>query len=244
MRRAAAAFGRLGQVLVDPSAVARTAGFASPAALAVAWVAAAALLGCATLPRQLELLAALTAPLGFGEPAGHRALLGTGVARMMLADRLVPPPTLLLTAVLLVLGAEPVLALARERRRALVAVAIVGLAPVLVARLGELLVVWMTPAGAVASLGDVVTLPNRFETGVLLFRRAPEPAPAWLEVVDARVNLVSLWCVALWAAGLRALDGVRFAPWHALLPAACLVGAGLATWALAPLVLPVIVRGF
>jgi hypothetical protein len=49
--------------------------------------------------------------------------------------------------------------------------------------------------------------------------------------------LIVVWSVALWALGLRTLDGgKRLAAWHVLLPLACVVAAGIATWVLGPIV--------
>lgn len=59
----------------------------------------------------------------------------------------------------------------------------------------------------------------------------------WLELLDARIDLIVVWSVALWALGLRTLDGgKRLAAWHVLLPLACVVAAGIATWVLGPIV--------
>jgi hypothetical protein len=59
-------------------------------------------------------------------------------------------------------------------------------------------------------------------------------------VVNARINLVTLWSVGLWAAGLRELDQRPWTLWHVALPLACLCGAGLVTWWLGPITLAIV----
>jgi hypothetical protein len=198
-------------------------------------------MGLATLPQQLGVLHRALAPTGEPLQDAHTALLRDGIVRVIVVDRLVPSPTLLVAGLLLVLAAEPVLMLARERRGALHAVVLMGLAPLIVQRLGELAIVYLgAPEAALA--GDAVTAPHRFSTGPSLLWRHGVPAPGWLEVLNDRLNLLVLWCVALWALGMRMLDGGPLRPWHVALPAACVAGAGVITWALGPLALSAVLR--
>lgn len=233
---------RLLAALVDPGGTQRGAVAGAPVLGIGLWLAVAlVVLGCATIPRQLGLIEA-TLPLT-GDPLldGRHMLLGGALLRLIVADRLVPAPSLLVAAGVLVVVADPVLGLARDQRRAIAAVVLLGLAPLVVQRCGELAVTYLVPAPALRAPGDAVTLPQRFVTGALLFWPRSERAPAWLELFNARVNLVSLWCVALWGVGLRALDGGRLAPWHVALPLACLAAGGLVTWVVGPSVLALVV---
>jgi len=230
-------------VLIDPRGTIRLAiDRPSPVWVAVLLLGAAALLGLGTLPRQLALLeTALPIP---PEPmlAAQQEMLRDGLTRLILLDRLFPQPAVLVGAGLLVLLAEPVLMLARDRRAALVAVAIVGVAPLLVDRFGQLVLCMLVPAHEVASPAEAIRLPHRFVTGPLALWRAPSPAPSWLELLNARVNLISLWCVALWVVGIRELSGGKWAVWQLTLPVASLAAAGVVTWAVAPWVLSMLLR--
>jgi hypothetical protein len=129
--------------------------------------------------------------------------------------------------------------LARQRQPAIWAVVLLGLAPLLVQRVGELAITYVA-AIADPVAGDAVTAPHRFVTGPLLLWRGEGPAPGWLELLSRRVNLIVLWCLALWSLGMQQLDGGRWQLWHAALPAACLAAAGLLTWMLWPIVLPLV----
>jgi hypothetical protein len=193
-------------------------------------------LGASTIPLQLDALAAALAPTGAAAADVHYAAMRAGLTRMILADRLVPAPTLLLAGLGVALLSEPVLAVARSRRAALGTVVLLGLSPLLVLKTGELALTLLGHLDARPSPGEVMSLPGRFETGVLVLWRAADPPPRWLEVLDARVNLVSLWCLGLWTVALRVLDGGGLKPWHLLAPAAALIVAGTATWIVAPLV--------
>jgi hypothetical protein len=132
--------------------------------------------------------------------------------------------------------------LARDRRRAIVAVAVLGLAPLVLDRIGELAITYLVSMDVHATPGGAITVPHRFGTGPAALWRGPGSAPAWLELLDARVNLVSLGSVALWSVGVRELDGHGWQAWHVVLPAGCLGAAGLLTWVLTPLVLPILMR--
>lgn len=232
------------RVLIDPggaigAAVARPTPWRVLAVLVCAWTA----LSLATVPRQVGLLAS-----GFaagGDPAleaGRQALV-SGLTRLIVVDRLVPFPAALLGAVFLVLAAEPVLVLPRDRRPALVAVAVIGLAPVVVGRLGELGYTWLVSTGGDVAPGMALTLPHRFAIGARLFWIAATAPPPWVELLESRLNLVTLWSAALWAAGLAHLDRGRLEPWHGILAFGCLVLAGIVTWVAGPIVVPVVLRG-
>lgn len=228
----------VGSVLIDPVGAHREAARRPrPLGVAAALLVGLALLGAATLPRQLALLERTLGSTGDPMLDVQQALMRAGLLRLIVADRLVPSPTLVVTAVLIVAAAEPILALARDRRSAIWTIALVGLAPLVVERIGELAITYVLPFGAHVTPGDAVSSPHRFVTGPLLFWRRSEPAPGWLELLNQHVNIISLWCVAIWTIGLRELDGRKLAPWHIVLPAACLIAAGVLTRMLTPLVL-------
>jgi hypothetical protein len=232
------------RVLVDPRAAARAATKApSPWAvlgvLALYWTA----LGLGTLPRQLALLSEAFAPTTDPALSAGRDALTSGLVRLIVVDRLVPVPAALLGAALLVVAAEPVLMLSRDRRPALAAVAALGLAPLLVGRLGELAFTWLVNPLAAPSPGAALTLPHRFATGARLFWVGESSPPAWVELLETRANLVTLWCAALWAVGLSQLDSGRVQAWHVVLALGCLAVAGIATWAIGPMVVPMVLRG-
>lgn len=223
-------------VLMDPRRAVREAiGQPRPAVTALVAVAATVLLGGATLPRQLDLLSASLAPMGDMVRDLHHATMQAGLTRIIVADRLIPPPTLMVAALVLGLAAEPVLSLAEDRRRAVWAVVLLGLAPLVVQRLGELAVVYASAVGSPPRPGDAVSLASRFTTGPLLFWWTDDPPP-WLVSVSQRFNLVTLWGIVIWTIGVKELDGRRLASWHVALPVACLGLAALATWWLAPMV--------
>jgi hypothetical protein len=223
--------------LVDPVGAAFNA-VARPAPFAVAaWLVALLVpMGVATLPRQFELLHRAL-PL-VGEPLidAQQEALRAGLERLVVADRLVPSPSLLLAALALVVFAEPVLMLARDRRAALWAVAALGLAPLLVDRLGELALTYVAVGDGLLPPGEVLQLPHRFVTGPRLVWGGASP-PGWLMVLEARVNLIALWSCALWTVGLNRLDGGRWAAWHIALPLACLLVGGLLSFLVGPLVI-------
>src|SRR5437762_10697478 len=82
-------------------------------------------------------------------------------------------------------------------------------------------ITYLAEVSATPSPGVPVTLPHQFGTGPALFWWTGD-APAWIEALSTRVNLVTLWSVGLWAAGLRELDRRPFSIWHLALPALCL----------------------
>jgi len=226
----------LAMVLVDPARAVREAmGQSRPAVVVLGAVLLTALLGAATLPRQLDLLYAALAPTGDLASDLHHAAMEAGLTRIIVADRLMPPPTLLVAAVVLGLAAEPVLSLAEDRRRAVWTVVLLGLAPLMVQRIGELAVAYLSAVASPPRPGDAIRLAHSFSTGPLLFWWTDAP-PAWLVSVNQRFNLVGLWAVVIWTVGLKELDGRRLAPWQLALPVACLGIAALATWWLSPAV--------
>lgn len=191
-------------------------------------------LGLATLPRQLALLEWALAPTGQPGPDHHLAMLHDGLVRLIVADRLMPPPTVLVAAALVALIADSLLGLGLVARHRVWAVAVLGTLPLAVQRLGELAVTYLLPIPSRPSPGDVIALPRQFATGLRLLW--PVPAPLWVASVDARANLITLSCVAVWALGLRRLDGGRWSSWHLVLPAGCLAVAGWSSWLLEPVV--------
>ncbi len=226
-----------GTVLFDPSGAASSVG-RRPAFPGVALAAFISLLvlGAATIPRQLAVLQRALGATGNASQDLHYGMMGEGLTRLILVDRLVPSPTLVLSAVVLVLLAEPLLGLARDRRAALWTVAVLGLAPLVAQGIGELVLAYSTTLSARPTPGDAISIGNRFDTGFLLLWSGNSPPPEWLVILDARFNLITLWCVALWAVGLQTLDGAELRGWHVAVPMASLVVGGVITWILAPVV--------
>lgn len=203
-------------------------------------VLGAAILGVATVPKQLRLLSEALPPSADPFLSIQHAAIREGLTRLVLADRLVPAPTLLVAAVMLGFVADSLLSLSRDRRWTIWATIGLGMAPILAQRLGELALTYVVQADAMTP-GDALTLPHRFRTGPLLFWWSAEPASRWLEVLDPRVNLVSLWTVGLWAIGVQAVDeSTRLQPWHVLAPSFCLALAGVITWASGPFIVGLI----
>ncbi len=224
------------RVMIDPPEALRRAVLdPRPLRTAAALGSAALALGLATLPRQVEILNRVLAPSGDPAENMYHELLRAGLLRLIVADRLVPSPALLVAAVLLVVLAEPVLMLAQERRKAIVQVAVL-----IVDRAGELAVTYLLPLASQLTAGDAVLAPHGFRTGPLLLWRSASRAPAWLELLEPRANLIVLWTVALWSMGLRELEGRRLCGWHVGLPLACVLGGAVVTWILGPLVVPAI----
>jgi hypothetical protein len=202
---------------------------------------AVSLLGSATLPRQLPLLGKALAPTGNLIHDGHHAALSAGLNRYIVFDRLVPPPTILLAAGLVIIAARPMLALAGDRARRIWPAVLLGLVPLLFQRIGEAAVTYIASRG-VTGPGLVIMLPRQFVTGPALLWVSAD-APTWIQALSARLNLVSAWSLGLWSLVLRELDGPPFRSWHWLLPASCLATAALMTWWLEPMVLAMILGG-
>jgi len=163
-------------------------------------------LGAASLPRLLALLSATLAPLGSSLAAGHAAALREGLVRYVVADRLLPPLPLVVAALIVWLVSAPILAGRRVAGRAVCGVLAVGAAPLVVQRLGELVVVWTTPADGLVA-GDVAGLAARFNVGLAGLLSAAGQAPGGaLSVVAEATNAIGLWVVGLWGWGLARLD--------------------------------------
>jgi hypothetical protein len=81
-----------------------------------------------------------------------------------------------------------------------------GAAPLVVQRLGELLVVWATPGDGLVA-GDVAGLAGRFNVGLagLLSAAGLVPGGA-LSVVAEAANAIGVWVVVLWGWGVARLD--------------------------------------
>lgn len=231
------AFRTVGAALVSPGAAVRAV-LARPQPVASAFVLASliAALGAATLPRQLALLGQALAPTGDPVRDMHLVQMQAGLLRVIIVDRFVPPPTFVLAAVLLVLAVEPVLAVAEKRRGVVWALAITGLAPLVVHRLGEVAVTYLSPIPDPLRLGDAIALPQRFATGPALLWWGDGAPPPWLLSVNARMNLFAAWSVVIWTIGLRKLDAAESGQWHVALPVGCLLVAGLITYWLKPVV--------
>ena len=244
MSRGLARWWRLpGLAIVDPwTAYRETVQARKPILALSSLVAVVVALGVATLPRQVAILNRTLVSLGDAALDAQREALRAGVLRLIVVDRLVPSPTVLVAAMLLLLAAEPVLMLARDQRHCLVTVIGLGLAPLVVQRVGEFAVTYLLDPGAHLTAGDAIMAPHRFATGPALFWARSVTVPEWVELLEPRVNLVSVWCAGLWAQGLHSLDGRSWAPWHLTLPLVCLAGAGVLTWAFGPLVIQVVLR--
>ncbi len=198
------------------------------------------LMGAACLPRQLELLAQALGPTGDVDVDARYTAMRSGLTRMMVADRLVPSPIVMMAGIFLVVIGQPVLQAPRSERGVLWAVAAVGLAPLVIEQGGELAVTWLSRAGPNPTPGFALNLPHRFESGIFLLWRSDTAPPLWLEVIDARVNLITLGSVALWTAGLHKLAGTPFRVWQLAVPLASLGLAGAVTWLCGPTVLSLV----
>jgi len=175
-------------------------------------------LGAASLPRLLALLTA-TLSGGTAAAAAHGDVLRAGLARYLVADRLLPPLPLVLAAAMVALAATPLLAGRGVAGRAVCGVLAVGAAPLVIQRLGELAVVLVTPAAGLVP-GDVAVLAGRFNVGAAGVAAAAGWAPAGaLGVAAEAVNATGLWVVGLWGWGLARLAhdasraGARLPAW-------------------------------
>ena len=222
--------------LGEPGAAMDVAGSRHPLLAVASLLLLAAALGAACLPRLLPLLDASLAPAGSPLAQAHLALLHDGLVRYVVADRLLPPLPLLIAALLVGLLAAPILAGRRVHWSAVCGVLAAGAAPLLVQRLGELIVVWTTPADGLVT-GDVAGLATRFNVGLAGILAAAGQAPGGaLGVVADAANAVGLWVVALWGWGLARLDRDTARPpagtavWPFVVAAAA-YGAGYALYA-------------
>lgn len=218
----------------SPAATARAVPVGvSPRRVILPVLAVVILMGAATLPRQLHFLAMSLTPTGKPIIDYHHTVLRPGLVRLMLLDRLVPPPTVLLASLFVFWAADGMLHLGGSHRQRVGAIIAMGLVPLLLQRAGELAISWLAVPPPHVLPGFAVSLPQQFATGATLFW-PPGEAPGWAEAVGARLNLVTLWSVALWSVGLRELDGEGYGPFHLLLPVMCLAAAGFITWSLGP----------
>ncbi len=224
-------------VLVDPAGSAvRALEHPAPGRLLFALVLTWVTLGVATLPRQLSLLDRVLTPATMGGASPQFHALAAGLTRLMVVDRLFPMPAVLVAGGFLLLAAEPVLMLVGRRKRELLVIVVLGMAPLLIQRVGELVITWVFDTGAGLSPGEIVRLPHRFASGAVLLWRSGGYPPPIVELLETRVNVFSVWAVGLWAFGLSLLDR-RPQLWHMLLPVACLAAGGIITWLLGPIVL-------
>jgi hypothetical protein len=198
------------RALWSPHAALEEAGTAHGLTAAVVLALGIAALGAAALPRLFALLTVSLAPSGQPMLDAHLSVLGAGLRRYVVADRLLPPPPFLLGGLMIAMFAGPILAgrdaRGRGRGRAIASVLVAGAAPLLVQRLGELAVVLAAPADALVA-GDVVRLPARFDVGVSgALTLAGVAGTGWLSVVAEAVNAPGVWVVWLWGWGLARLD--------------------------------------
>ncbi len=228
-------------MLIDPCGTARlVARRARFAPVVLAAIAAFWTLGIMTLPRQLALLDRALGATGSAAQDLHYRTMASGLTRLLIADRFLPSTTLLLGAVMLVLLAEPLLALANDRRAALWTLAVLGLAPLLLQGVGDVVLAYLKTIGLRPTPGEALSLASGFKTGPMLLWVSDSSPPHWLVVLDARVNLVTLWCTSLWAVALRTLDGGGLRGWHVGVPLASLAASGVLSWLLGPLVITAI----
>ncbi len=236
--------------VVSPDASLREAGAAPAPLVAASLLALLTALGSLAIPRLLALLASV---LAFGASpliGAHRAVLGGGLTRYILADRLAPPVPYLLAALIAFAVAAPALAGRGVRSGAVLAVIAAGASPLLVQRAGELAVVWLAPPDGLEA-GDVAGLPARFNVGLAgLLASAGTPASGWRSVLAEAANGIGVWVVLLWGWGLARLGrGPRGGapgaadtiPWCLL--AAAAYGAGYALHAALFPVLLMLVMG-
>jgi len=175
---------------------------AAPASL----VLVVAALGALALPRLLALLDAALLPTGQAVLDAHLGVLRIGLRRLLLFERLVVPLPYVAAGALLWVVAAPALAGRGVGSGAVVSVLILGAAPLLVQRCGELAVVLAIPGDGLGA-GEVASLPARFNVGVAgALAAAHMPAPGWLGVMAEAANGIGLWVAALWGWGLARLD--------------------------------------
>lgn len=195
------------RALWSPGAAMDAAGARHPVRALFGLAALLAALGAAGLPRLRGLLRASLDPGGSAPLVRHFAVLHAGLARYLVADRLAPPLPLVAAALLAAAVAVPALAPRGVAARAVLGVLVAGAAPLLVQRLGELAVVWLTPATGLAT-GEVVTLPVRFNVGAAgILAAAGVPVGGALSVAAEAANGIGLWVVGLWGWGLARLAG-------------------------------------
>ena len=171
----------------------------------------------------------------------HISVMHSGFIRLILVDRLLPPATALLTA--MIVGAIAIFSmeLGAPARRQLRGVLVVGMVPLLFMRIGEL---GATVLGAASALspGDVMVLPGRFVLGPRVVAGS-DPAP-WIYLLDARLNLVTIWMAVVWAKGLRCCAPGESIYWPAFVTCLSSLVASLATWSWEATFLDLVLRGW
>lgn len=194
------------RAVVSPAAALDEARARSGALALAGMVLLAAALGALGLPRLLDLLAASLGPGGDAVLDAHFDVMRAALARLVIADRLLPPLPYVIGGLIVAAAAAPVLAGRGVPARTILAVLAVGAAPLLVQRAGELAVVWLAPGDALVA-GEVARLPARFNVGVagVLALAGVTAAGAWSVAAEA-ANAVGLWVVVLWGWGLARLD--------------------------------------
>jgi hypothetical protein len=226
------------EAVVSPDLSLRAVGAGHGALAGASLLLLLALLGALALPRLSALLAASLAGNGATLLGAHDAALRTGLGRYILADRMLPPLPYVFGALIAAAVAAPVLAGRGVRAGTVVGVLVAGASPLLVQRLGELAVVWLTPGGDLAA-GEIIGLPARFNPGVAgILAAAGTSVGGWRSVAAEAANAVGLWVVLLWGWGLARLDrGPRSAApraadacWWCVLAGAA-YGAGYAMYA-------------
>jgi hypothetical protein len=192
--------------VVSPGAALDEAGVRSGSLAVVGVVLPLAALGALCLPRLLDLLGVTLAPGGNALLDAHLGVMRSALARLVITDRVLPPLPYVIAALIVAAAAAPALAGRGVRARKLWAVLAVGAAPLLVQRVGELAVVWLTPDDGLVA-GDVARLPARFNVGVagVLGLAGVTATGAWSVVAEA-ANVVGLWVVVVWGWGLAHLD--------------------------------------
>jgi len=194
------------EALGEPGAAMDVAGSRHAALALASLLVLVCALGAASLPRLLALLAAALDPAGSPLAAAHADALHAGLVRYLLADRLLPPLPLVAAAAIVGLVAAPMLAGSRVAGRAVCGVIAVGAAPLVVQRLGELVVVWTTPSSGLVA-GDVVGLASRFNVGLAgVLGAAGVSMDGALGVAAEATNAIGIWVIALWGWGLARLD--------------------------------------
>jgi hypothetical protein len=165
-----------------------------------------AALGVLALPRLLDLLGAALAPSGQALLDAHLGVMRAALARLLIVDRVLPPLPYVIGALIVAVAAAPALAGRGVPFRAVVAVLAVGAAPLLVQRVGELAVVWLTSREGLVA-GDVARLPARFNVGLagVLGLAGITASGAWSVAAEA-ANAFGVWVVVLWGWGLASLQ--------------------------------------
>jgi hypothetical protein len=209
------------RTVMSPGAAMHEARIRSDPLVLASMVLLVAALGSLGLPRLLDLLGATLAPSGQALLDSHLGVMRAALARLVIADRVLPPLPYVIGGLIVVAVAAPVLSGHGVRGRAVVTVLAVGAAPLLVQRVGELAVVWLAPGDGLVA-GDVARLPARFNIGVagVLAAVGVTASGAWSVVAEA-ANAVGLWVIVLWGWGLASLE--RSAP-------AAARGAALRAW--------------